>query len=187
MLFSSKITILLDTEYTAWEGSKDRKWLGENEYREIVQIAAIKIDSYTLEESDYFSVFIKPFINPLLSDYFIKLTGITQKIVDEQGSSYTEALNLYTVWCEQFDTYSFGFDDGVLRENCALFGINFPIMNKFFDIRNIFLDHGIPADKYTSGTIVEAFGKKIERSAHNALNDVRTTLEGLRLLSQKQT
>ena len=34
--------VLLDTEYTTWEGAQDRNWSGLNEHREIVQIGAIK-------------------------------------------------------------------------------------------------------------------------------------------------
>jgi len=36
--------IIFDTEYTAWEGAKERNWSGSGEHREIVQIAAVKID-----------------------------------------------------------------------------------------------------------------------------------------------
>ena len=35
--------IIFDTEFTAWEGSMQRGWSGQNEHREIVQISAIRI------------------------------------------------------------------------------------------------------------------------------------------------
>ena len=35
--------IILDTEYTSWKGSQERNWSRKNEYKELVQIAAIKI------------------------------------------------------------------------------------------------------------------------------------------------
>ena len=35
--------IIFDTEFTAWEGSMERNWSGENEYRELVQISAFRI------------------------------------------------------------------------------------------------------------------------------------------------
>ena len=35
--------IIFDTEFTAWEGSQERKWSGENEFRELVQISAIRV------------------------------------------------------------------------------------------------------------------------------------------------
>lgn len=35
--------IIFDTEYTSWEGSQERNWNGENEFRELVQISAIRV------------------------------------------------------------------------------------------------------------------------------------------------
>ena len=34
--------IIFDTEFTAWEGSAQRNWSFDWEYREIIQIAAVK-------------------------------------------------------------------------------------------------------------------------------------------------
>ena len=41
--------LIIDAEWTAWEGSMERNWSLENEYREIAQISAFKI--YNLEQS----------------------------------------------------------------------------------------------------------------------------------------
>ena len=54
---------------------------------------------------------------------------------------------------------------------------------RFQDIKNIFLDHGIAANQYQSGNIMEAFDKKTKLDNHYALNDARIILEGLRELN----
>lgn len=36
--------IVFDTEYTTWDGAKERGWSNPNEHRELVQIAAQKIN-----------------------------------------------------------------------------------------------------------------------------------------------
>ena len=59
--------ILLDTEYTSWDGSYERGWSGPNECKEIIQIGAISVDGKSLTEEGAFSVFIKPVKNPNLS------------------------------------------------------------------------------------------------------------------------
>ena len=64
--------IVFDLEFTSWEGSMQRNWSGENEYKEIVQIAAIKVTDGKI--SDKLNILVKPNINPNLSDYFQKLT-----------------------------------------------------------------------------------------------------------------
>lgn len=181
----SDIVILLDTEYTAWEGSRERNWSGECEHREIVQIAAIKIDTKSLDEIESFCVLVKPTLNSKLSDYFINLTGITQEQINQHGVDFAQALKMYSDWSRNFDTYSFGRDEKVLAENCELVHISFTLTNNFFDTRDVFFKYGIPAQKYYSGNIVEAFGVKNARTQHDALNDTRTVLDGLKLLSKK--
>ena len=47
--------IIFDTEFTAWEGSLARNWNGPGEYREIIQIGAILVDTQNLQELDFFA------------------------------------------------------------------------------------------------------------------------------------
>ena len=63
--------VIFDTEYTSWQGCQEHGWHGKHK-REIVQIAAIKV-SNDLRVLDTFNVLCKPNLNPILSDYFIKL------------------------------------------------------------------------------------------------------------------
>jgi len=68
--------IIFDTEFTSWKGSQERNWSGKNEYMELVQIGALKVKKgdNRLEIVEIFSIFVKPKINPILSQYFINLT-----------------------------------------------------------------------------------------------------------------
>ena len=62
--------ILFDIEYTAWEGSKARKWSEPWEHREIIQIAAIKMAfGEEVVETGCLDCLVKPKRNPLLSPY----------------------------------------------------------------------------------------------------------------------
>ena len=179
--------IVFDTEYTAWEGSLQREWSGPNEYREVVQIGAVFVETEEFVELNSFNVFVRPKKNPTLSEYFVTLTGITQEIIHKQAIDFPLALRRLYEWSNSYDIYSFDKDDAdVLRENCRLSGIDFPFEDsRFFDIREIFLKAGIPVEQYSSGSIVEAFGKAITRRPHNALNDARTIVDGLRELSKR--
>ena len=72
--------VIFDTEFTAWEGSMQRQWSLDWEHREIIQIAAVKVE-LTLSGAQVVSSFntlVKTVINPTLSDYIIQLTGIEQ-------------------------------------------------------------------------------------------------------------
>lgn len=176
--------MIMDTEYTVWEGSFERGWGGPNEHKEIVAIGSIKVDGPMLTETDSQVIFVRPEKNPKLSDFFINFTHITQEMVDKNGVSLREALNKFSNWCDFLPIFSFGPDDKIMRANCDLISISFPFPdNMFHDVRDVFEAQGVAMRKYTSGTILEALGEKGGRSAHNPLNDVRTILDGLRILS----
>ncbi|MDO8495205.1 MAG: 3'-5' exonuclease [bacterium] len=188
MLNLPKSFILFDTEYTAWDGSQARKWSGPNEHKEIVQIGAIKIENEKLVETERYFVFIKPKLNPQLSDYFISLTGITQEIVDKNSVDFSSALVKFKKWCGELPVYSFGRDEEIIKENCALVEVSFPfLISQFYDIQDIFKLNGVATERYASGTIVEAFGKKPFRKGHDGLDDARTILDGLIELDKKIT
>jgi len=179
--------IIFDTEYTSWEGSLERGWGGPNEYKELVQIAAVKVESDGFNETDVFSVYIRPRVNPKLSDFFINLTGITQEKVDQEGIDYATALKRFYEWARGLHMYSYGRDETTLKKNCKLLGIDLLFADsQFFDIKDTFKKHGIAADDYHSGTIVRAFGQEPARRGHEALNDVRTVIDGLKALAKTQ-
>ena len=84
--------VIFDTEFTAWPDSKTTNWSGENEWREIVQIGAVRIDPVSLQELGSFSMLALPMRNPILSDYFVKLTGIRQVDLDMAAKQYRQVL-----------------------------------------------------------------------------------------------
>jgi inhibitor of KinA sporulation pathway (predicted exonuclease) len=176
--------ILFDIEYTAWEGSKARQWSEPWEHREIIQIAAVRIDEQATE-LDCFDCLIKPGHNPVLSAYLIALTGIQQAAVDTKGLCFPDAFTKFYAFCDQgrVPLFCYGDDPAVLAEN---FGLNkmdpaaFPA--GIYDIRVMFERAGIDTRQYTSGTVHQAVGAEFDLAAHNALNDVRSLAVTLREL-----
>ena len=67
--------VIFDTEYTTWEGAMERNWSGPGEYKEIVEIGAVLVETDNFSEVDTFSAYVKPVKNPKLSELFINLTG----------------------------------------------------------------------------------------------------------------
>lgn len=180
MLTSDTAFVLFDTEFTAWEGSQERRWSGPNECREIVQIGAIKVDTETLTEIDSYARFIKPMLNPTISDYLMELTGISQESVTA-GKDFPEAIREFKDWCGSLTAFSFGRDGEVIDENCH---IHIAMENPFSEgqlrnLRHYFEQKGISTQGYNSSTFTRAFGKEPERRGHDALNDARTILDAL--------
>lgn len=155
--------ILFDIEYTAWEGSQERNWSYKYEYKEIICISALKINNNNNKLSivDKFNYYVKPKINPILSDYIIKLTGITQHTINTIAYNFIDVLEKFYIFCKDYNIYSYGNDYTELKINLEL--NNIPVLSKyykweckFYDIKPIFQNYNINTNNYTSGTIYKS-------------------------------
>lgn len=173
--------IIFDTEFTAWEGSMEREWSGENEYTELVQISAFKIKKKgnNIAITKKLNIYILPRINRNLSNYFIELTGITQETIDKRGLPFKQAMAIFYRFCkdekdEKYPLYSMGNDYHIIKENLRLNSINkksrfYKWEKKFHDITPFFSPY-VDTKLYSSGTLYRAF-KIIPNSkvdVHNA-------------------
>ena len=187
--------IIFDTEYTSWRGCQEHGWHGRQK-REIVQISAIRV-SNDLRVLDTFNVLCKPIINPILSDYFVQLTGITNKQIQSKGICFKNAYKKFKKFVGNSVCLSHGYggkwddkcDGEIIQENFKLY--NMPIDD---DI----LYHNISAwlipeyKKYrlyeypkNSGKIakilhVDSKIKNLGIDEHNALYDSYSILVGLK-------
>jgi inhibitor of KinA sporulation pathway (predicted exonuclease) len=98
--------IIVDLEATCWE-TKDQKTKNE-----IIEIGAVSVNANKQVEGQ-FNVFVKPRLNPQLSDFCKKLTSITQADVDG-APSFPQALEKFQQWINLEENYvlcSWGFYD----------------------------------------------------------------------------
>ncbi|MFZ1704655.1 MAG: 3'-5' exonuclease [Saprospiraceae bacterium] len=79
--------IIFDLEATCWLGRPPH---GINE---VIEIGAVKVNRYG-EVDSIFSKFVKPSVNPILSDFCKKLTSIQQQDVDKSKK--------FPVICQEF-------------------------------------------------------------------------------------
>lgn len=90
---------VIDFEATCWENNKEHTM-------EIIEFPAVMIDvidesilPLQLQMSATFHMYVKPAINPTLSDYCINLTGITQEQVDD-ADDFHEVLHQFIEWID---------------------------------------------------------------------------------------
>lgn len=175
--------VLLDLEYTAWEGSLARKWSEPDEHMEIVQIGAIRLDRSTLVEQSSFEVLVRPRVNPVLSDYFVSLTGITNEQLAACGVDFEAAYDLFKAFRGKDEIYAFGHDDHVWQENIDLYGLDRRAFGfEVKDIRDWFDTVGANVRAVTSGEVAGHFGAAFDGLAHQAVSDVRSVAAGIRHL-----
>ncbi len=108
--------IILDLEATCW---KDRNSHKQNE---IIEIGAVKMNNNG-EALGEFCEFIKPKLNPTLSDFCIELTTITQQEVDS-ADTFDKVIKRFKKWIDIEKPYvlcSWGFyDKKQFEKDCEL-------------------------------------------------------------------
>ena len=180
--------VIYDTEYTAWEGSFERNWSDPGEYRELIQLGAIKVELSRegFEQIESMLIPCKPTINPVLSDYIQNLTGITQDHITKDGVSFETLSRKFFEFCEAGTLPIFSWtrtDDQVLRENYKLNHQSVPkFPGGFYDVRNIFVAFDVDVHNLCSGQISQKLGKEVPGQVHNALHDAMSIFEALKIV-----
>jgi len=187
--------IIFDTEYTTWPGCQEHGW-HEHQKREIVQLAALKI-SRDLRVLGTLNLLCRPAVNPVLSDYFIRLTGITNEMIQKQGADFQTVYQRFRdfVGNNPCVSHSFGrpwedeADGAIVAENLKINKLPVEKNMTYYNIGAWFQKQyerqGIQNPPKSSGQIVKVLGlesqiKELGLDEHNALYDVYSILIGMR-------
>lgn len=174
---SSGLVGILDLEFTAWEGSFQRSWSEPWEWREIVQIGFQLVDAgRAFAVCDEIEITVRPLRNPVLSDYFMSLTGITQAGLEETARPFDEAMaTLLNVGAPAELIIFNGADGEILRENCAMREVAPPWPDeRMFNFRPLLARTlGQPSSELASSGLPALAGIKVPGRAHSALHDCR--------------
>ena len=165
--------VITDTEYTTWPGALERGWTGPGEHREIVQIAAIRVDD-AFAETAALDLLAVPLFNPQLSPLFTELTGISQDDVSGRGLPFPEALSRFAAFCGAGPVVCMNADEAVFRENCSLWNLPPPPGGSWHRLRPFLELHGVDTARYSSGELHSLTAHPLQGHVHNALHDVRS-------------
>jgi inhibitor of KinA sporulation pathway (predicted exonuclease) len=132
------IYIIFDLEATCWPGEKAR------EQQEIIEIGAVALDGDTLDTIRQFNRFVRPVLEPALSEFCQKLTSIRQTDVDTAGP-FPEVFAAFLDWIgpHSYTLCSWGdYDLQQLRQDCKLHQVPFPkrFRKKHLNLKQAFAD-----------------------------------------------
>jgi inhibitor of KinA sporulation pathway (predicted exonuclease) len=178
--------VVFDTEFTAWAGSMERNWAGPGEFREIVQIGAVRIDIETLAETASFAVLIRPVKNPVLSPYFVDLTRITNERLAAEGTDFAAGAKAFAAFVGKRRMYCYGRDDRIIARNAQMLGK--PELwsdTTAVNLRTWLVEIGIALAGVSSGTLAKHVGSVSQGLAHDALIDARSLAEAVRYLVKR--
>ena len=127
-------------------------------------------------ERTAYSALVKPERNPVLSDYFTKLTGITQRDLTERGLSLAAAVNgLAECFGDSIPIVFNGYDGRIIHENCQMQGIDLPWDTaRMRDFRPLLARTlGLLSSELTSSGLPMLAGFDLPGRGHSALHDCR--------------
>jgi inhibitor of KinA sporulation pathway (predicted exonuclease) len=178
--------VVFDLEFTSWDGSLARRWLGPGEFKELVQIGAVALDARTLRETGSLDVLVKPRLNAVLSDYLQALTAITNADVAARGVDFLAAYTRFVEFAEGATIFAFGRDDLVFTDNIRLYGIvDAPPVPPYRNIVPWLIANGIDTKGMHACDVGPRAGAPFEGHMHNALDDARSVAAGIRALVAK--
>jgi inhibitor of KinA sporulation pathway (predicted exonuclease) len=175
--------IVFDLEFTAWDGSMAARWSRPGEFTEIVQIGAVKVDARSFAIVAEMDVLVRPRLNPVLSDYFVGLTGITNTELAARGVDFAPAYDAFLAFSAGTVATAFGTDDRVFAANARLYGVAPPRpFPRYVNLRPWFNDNGVATRTLHSCDVGPLLGTPFEGRQHNALADSHSLLAGIRTL-----
>jgi inhibitor of KinA sporulation pathway (predicted exonuclease) len=170
--------VIFDLEFTAWEGSMATRWSRSGEHREVVQIGAVKLDAASLKEVDTFEMLVKPRVNPVLSDYLVELTGITNQALNLRGVDFITAYRAFRDFVGEATAWAHGRDDLILADNLKLYGSEGLGLPLYSNAIPWFAAHGVDLTGKHACDVAEAAGAAFEGRKHDALADARGVVAG---------
>ncbi|WP_144537227.1 3'-5' exonuclease [Bacillus thuringiensis] len=119
-----KYLLIIDLESTCFkQGAEPR-----NFFSEIIEIGAVVLNTETFEIVEEYQTFVNPVLFPILSQYCLELTTISQDEVNH-GKSIKDAMNeiasLYNKYDCVFASWGF-YDKKQFKQVCKRFGVDYP-------------------------------------------------------------
>ena len=178
--------VIFDLEFTAWPDSMAGHWLKPGEFKEVVQIGAVRFELESLAVTSSFTCLVKPRINPMLSDYLERLTGISNTRLAKEGIDFETAYRRFLAFAASDPIAAFGHDEWVLEGNIRLYGLkNLPALPRFLELREWFAGQGIDPKNLHSCDVGPLLGVPFEGQMHDALCDARSIAAGMAVLMRR--
>jgi inhibitor of KinA sporulation pathway (predicted exonuclease) len=180
------MNFILDTEYLTWNYKSNindklrKKW----QKKEIIQIGICQVieKKNKLIIKKKLKIYVKPKYNPIIPKRIVKLTRITQNIIDNKGISFSEAskkLNRFIGVSAK--VISMGDEKELFIYNCKI--NNIKVLSKikkakFIDLQKI-LKKKYKKKNYFTADLPKIFNFKQDKKPHNAINDCYTIVKCL--------
>ncbi len=145
---------------------------------EIIEIGAVLLNSRNLQIESEFQTFIKPILNPSLTDFCKSLTTIDQQEVD-QAPLFPEALKSFQSWFYPFGSYLFcswgDYDKNQFKKDCKLHNVGYPFPGGHLNLKKAFSRFLDSPKKFGMTEALNKLRIELEGVHHRGIDDARNT------------
>lgn len=127
--------LVVDVESTCWKDKKE----ADTKTSEIIEIGVAILNPYLEQITKYPSIYVTNTVSDV-SDFCTDLTGITQDTLDNQGISFSNALNKLRTEFFSRDMYwaSYGnYDRKMFDKQCRMRGLPYPFHDTHFNVKSM--------------------------------------------------
>jgi DNA polymerase III alpha subunit (gram-positive type) len=167
------VRTFIDFEYLYPEMTSTSGRPNAQHLRQLVQIGAIRYDSFNVEIVR-FELLVQPTYTPQLPAFFSELTGIEQ--IDMQRAvtlhDSLNALQEFLIPCGT-EVYTFDRDFEVLMQNCSYIDFQWQLP-EWLRVVSLLPKWNVNPNLYSSGTLHKAAGIELVGQVHDALFDVQS-------------
>ena len=161
--------IVIDVESTCWEDKKTASM----HISEIIQIGVAALDVNTLTVVQQSNFMVKPIVSRI-SPFCTKLTGITQKDVDEKGIDFAEALEAlsgdYEISERPWASYG-DYDRNQFHRNCKARSVAYPFGDRHINIKTLVASAMSWPSEEAMDVALKFIGLPLRGRHHDALDD----------------
>lgn len=165
-----KIINIVDIESTCWDKPEEKP---ANEQNEIIEIGIVALDIQNLQIVAKDSILIKTQFSTV-SPFCTKLTTITQDMLDKDGISLKEALELlkskYKPHLRTWGSYG-DYDREEFKKNCERIGEEYVWGRTHLNIKNLLALHKGLKREIGMAEACALLGIKLEGTLHRGLDD----------------
>lgn len=143
---------------------------------EIIEIGAVKLDEH-FAMVDGWKRYIRPQVYPRMHKRIASLTGISDRVLSQEGVPFPQAFREFQDWCgEEFAYMTWSMSDlPMLIDNMRLHGLDTSQLPCCYDLQRIFAREILRESRRCSlDNALALLGEKGD-TAHDALNDAKNT------------
>ncbi len=145
---------------------------------ETIEIGAVMVSTVNLEIVSEFQTCIKPIRHPILTEFCLQLTSITQHQVDT-APTFPDAIKLWQPWLSQFDHTIFGswgdYDRKQFQQDSKHHQIDLPyqVSSNHINLKEIFSTSQALDNRYGMAQALNLTKIELTGTHHRGIDDAR--------------